>query len=78
MTCHTSQLGPLSRRQVLQAGAALGLSLPRLFAAQESARGKSTLEKSCIVIFQYGGLSQLDSWDPKPNGPSETRAISND
>lgn len=70
MTCHTSQLGRLSRRQVLQAGTvpALSLSLPRLFAAQESAR-----EKSCIFIFQYGGLSQLDSWDPKPNGPSETR-----
>lgn len=75
MTCHTSQLGRLSRRQVLQAGAlpALGLSLPQLFAEQESARGKDTREKSCIFIFQYGGLSQLDSWDPKPNGPSETR-----
>src|SRR5205814_1232743 len=24
-------------------------------------------------IFQYGGLSQLDSWDPKPDGPSEVR-----
>ena len=75
MTCHTSQLGRLSRRQVLQAGAvpALGLSLPRLFAEQEAARGKDAREKSCIFIFQYGGLSQLDSWDPKPNGPSETR-----
>ncbi len=75
MTCLTSQLGRLSRRQVLQAGAvpALGLSLPQLFAEQESARGKDAREKSCIFIFQYGGLSQLDSWDPKPTGPSETR-----
>ena len=75
MTCHTSQFGRLSRRQVLQAGAvpAVGLSLSRLLAEQESARGKDAREKSCIFIFQYGGLSQLDSWDPKPNGPSETR-----
>lgn len=75
MTCHTSQFGRLSRRQVLQAGAvpAVGLSLSRLFAEQESVRGKDAREKSCIFIFQYGGLSQLDSWDPKPNGPSETR-----
>ena len=74
MTCHTSQLGRVSRRQVLQAGAvpALGLSLPGLFAAQEEGQNKSG-EKSCIFIFQYGGLSQIDSWDVKPNGPSETR-----
>lgn len=65
----------MSRRQALQAGVvpALGLSLPRLFAEQELARSKDAREKSCIFIFQYGGLSQLDSWDPKPNGPSETR-----
>ena len=30
-------------------------------------------EKSCIFIYQYGGLSQLDSWDPKPDAPAELR-----
>ena len=75
MTCRSSQLGRLSRRQVLQAGAlpALGLSLPKLFAADNADRAKDAREKSCIFIFQYGGLSQLDSWDVKPNGPSESR-----
>ncbi len=29
--------------------------------------------KSCIFIYQYGGLSQLDSWDPKPDAPVEIR-----
>lgn len=60
------------RRQILQAGAvsALGLTLPRFL---EAASGSSAREKSCIFIFQYGGLSQLDSWDPKPNGPAEIR-----
>lgn len=47
----------------------LGLSLPQLLAA-ESAGGSP---KSCIFIHQYGGLSQLDSWDPKPNAPQELR-----
>ena len=23
--------------------------------------------KSCLVIFEQGGVSQIDSWDPKPN-----------
>ena len=62
----------LSRRDVLRAGALpwLGLSLPRLLAAQENTPASP---RSCILIYQYGGLSQLDSWDPKPDGPSEIR-----
>lgn len=62
----------LSRRQVLRVGALpfLGLSLTDLFAAREE---RSRREKSCIFIYQYGGLSQLDSWDPKPEGPEAIR-----
>ncbi len=69
------QIGNVSRRRVLQAGTLplLGLSLSNLLAAKESNGPKLRRQKSCIFIFQYGGLSQLDSWDPKPNGPSETR-----
>ncbi len=62
-----------SRRQLVQAGAlsALGLTLPGLLSAREQRpAGK---EKSCIFIFQYGGLSQLDSWDMKPGAPDEVR-----
>src|SRR5215470_17943672 len=64
---------PISRRQVLQAGAVapLGLALPQLLAADQAAPTRR--EKSCIFIFQYGGLSQLDSWDPKPHAPAERR-----
>jgi len=62
-----------SRRTVLQAGALplLGVGLPQLLSAGDSPRGASP--KSCIFIFQYGGLSQLDSWDPKPQAPDELR-----
>ena len=38
-----------------------------------SATSRGAREKSCIFIYQYGGLSQLDSWDPKPDGPAEIR-----
>lgn len=67
-----------TRRELLQAGAvgAAGLNLPGLYALDEQARqtGDSSRQpKSCIFIYQYGGLSQLDSWDPKPRGPSEIR-----
>jgi uncharacterized protein (DUF1501 family) len=65
---------PLTRRQVLQAGALplLGVTLPDLLAANAAPAGRSR-ERSCIFIFQYGGLSQLDSWDPKPDAPAEVR-----
>jgi uncharacterized protein (DUF1501 family) len=60
-----------SRRELIQAGglAALGLTLPEYLQASASNRKP----KSCIFVYQYGGLSQLDSWDPKPNAPAEQR-----
>ena len=58
------------RRDVLVAGAIGWLGLPQLLRA-----GGATprTAKSCIFIYQYGGLSQLDSWDPKPNAPEDLR-----
>ena len=66
------------RRQVLQTGgiASLGLTLPHLLQADQGGAEKhrtSTAAKSCIFIHQYGGLSQLDSWDMKPDAPREIR-----
>ena len=67
----------LSRRQVLQVGAlgTIGLSLPDFLRAEERAQNARTTArpKSCIFIHQYGGLSQLDSWDMKPHAPQEIR-----
>jgi len=68
----------LSRRQMLQVGGigALGLTLPALLRAEEVQRyatGSSEQAKSCIFIHQFGGLSQLDSWDMKPAAPKELR-----
>jgi Protein of unknown function (DUF1501) len=57
-----------SRRQLLVAGAVGWLGLPELLRATPRAAGKS-----CIFIYQYGGLSQLDSWDPKPSAPEDLR-----
>jgi uncharacterized protein (DUF1501 family) len=72
MPTEPSQPRSMTRRQLLQAGTVplLGLTLPGLLAR---AGGPGRGEKSCIFIFQYGGLSQLDSWDPKPDGPTEIR-----
>lgn len=77
MTTRTSSRS-LSRRDVLRAGSIpfLGLSLPGFLRAAEAARrtsGGKGPAKSCIMIYQYGGLSHIDSWDPKPDGPTAFR-----
>src|SRR5262245_22735565 len=66
------------RRQLLRVGGLgmLGLSLPEFLCHQSQAGptvGPSLSEKSCILIVQYGGASQIDSWDPKPEAPAEIR-----
>jgi hypothetical protein len=65
--CGSSQ-HTLARRQFLGTiaggcGAALGLSaLARPAAAQQLAKQ----QKRVVVFYMAGGLSQLESWDPKP------------
>ena len=57
------------RRSFLKAGSLAfgGLDVGRLLAA--AARP----EISCIVFFQNGGACQLDTFDPKPEAPSDIR-----
>jgi hypothetical protein len=64
----------VTRREVLRLGglALVGLSLPELLARQAAA-ATGTGAKSCILFFQEGGLAHQDSWDIKPDAPSEVR-----
>jgi len=74
----TSDLPHISRRSLLQAGAigALGLDLAafnRLRAGDDARAPQEGRAKSVLFIFLSGGLSQLDSFDMKPEGPTATR-----
>jgi hypothetical protein len=73
--------GPrLRRRELLRIGGLTlpALSLPQLLSLQ-SASGCSarqslgTAGRSCVFIFLFGGPSQLDMWDMKPQAPREIR-----
>src|SRR5262249_37655272 len=65
-----------SRRDLLVAGSlgAMGIGLAELQALQagDSNRSLST-GKSVIYLFLSGGLSQHDSFDPKPEAPDNIR-----
>ena len=68
-----------TRREVLQAGGAglLGLSLPRLLAAEASAATSDASypapARNVIFLFLFGGPSQLETFDCKPDAPSTIR-----
>ena len=77
----------MPRRDLLRlAGGSIGLNLAGLWRAQllqaESLAAKSSIVqigrrpnpiKSCIVVFYYGGPSHLDTYDIKPDAPSDIR-----
>src|SRR5712664_462986 len=75
----------LSRREVLRVGGLgfTGLLWSDWLRARATAAGQShTARKSagsfgkaraCILIFNYGGPSHIDTWDLKPDAPSEIR-----
>ena len=61
----------LNRRDLLQVGCSsfLGLTLPGLLAQRLQAKNGSAA-KSVILVFQTGGGSHIDSFDPKPTQPT--------
>lgn len=69
----------MSRRRVLTTTTALcGLSLPsflqlRLAVATVDSPATPGQAKSCIIIYLWGGMSHLESFDLKPNAPAEVR-----
>jgi hypothetical protein len=73
--------GP-TRRDLLTAGAALGLTLPDVLRAQgrtPPAKAGAAHDKyfgrakSCILLFLYGSPSQIELADQKPDAPEEIR-----
>ena len=69
--------GPDSRRGFMRMGLAgfASLSLPglmRLRAESPDARSESE-KKAVILVWQPGGCSHIDTYDPKPNAPDEYR-----
>lgn len=66
--------GP-TRRELLQIGGAglLGLGLPKLWAAETAQPVRKARAKSVLFLFLFGGPSQLDTFDMKPDAPDGIR-----
>src|SRR5262245_13582677 len=72
--------GRLGRRDFLRIGSLGlgGLSLANLLAAQASgakAGARPVSGKSVIFLFQHGGPSQIETFDPKMDAPAGIRSV---
>lgn len=65
----------LTRRDFLQAGSlgAVGLGMAEWAALQAQGAVDRGKDMNAIMIFNLGAPSQLDTWDMKPQAPSEIR-----
>jgi hypothetical protein len=67
----------LNRRRLLQSVSAgvMGFGLPELLALEAAAKtaAKQSRAKQVLVVYEEGGISQMDTWDPKPDAPVDHR-----
>src|SRR5437868_12220278 len=64
--------GLLSRRDLLRVGS-LGVASTFLPWKATAAAKSSAKAKSVILLFMAGGVTHIDSFDPKPDAPVEIR-----
>jgi hypothetical protein len=63
----------LTRRTLLRAGAAAALTLPGLLRLRAATSHTPREATALILLYCHGGVSHLDTFDPKPAAPAEYR-----
>jgi hypothetical protein len=75
---HTNSKTPISRRQMLRIGGLTlgGLSLADLLRLRaQASTGIAPKDRAIIVLWVHGGPSHLETYDLKPDAPSDTRSL---
>ncbi|MDB5348015.1 MAG: hypothetical protein JWP89_6392 [Schlesneria sp.] len=67
---------PISRRRALSVGGLgmLGVTMPKLLQAGDVIGTRPAHAKSVIFLYQFGGPSHLDTFDPKPDAAAGVRS----
>ena len=74
--CRPGDHVPIGRRELVRAGGLglLGVSAADLFRLEAHAAAPlAGRARAVVFIFQSGGPSQHETWDPKPDAPAEVR-----
>jgi len=72
--------GPIKRREFLRIGLSgfATLSLPGLFQLRALAAAEQPKARTAVIlVWLRGGASHLETYDPKPDAPSEFRGVFN-
>ena len=65
----------MQRRSFIGLGLAGGLSLQQAILARAAeSSGRAAQAKNVLVVLEQGGLSHIDTWDPKPEAAAEHRS----
>ena len=70
--------GPIKRREFLRIGLSgfATLSLPGLFELRARAATEQPKARTAVIlVWLRGGASHLETYDPKPDAPSEFRGV---
>ena len=78
-SCQSFRETSIARRTLLRVGGMglLGMTMPKLLRASEATMANLKIApraKSVIFLFQWGGPSQIDILDMKPDAPKEYRS----
>src|SRR5262249_21131225 len=67
--------GPVGRRDFLRLGLAGlgGLTLPDLLRLRAEAPARPRRDTALLVVWLHGGASHLETHDPKPGAPAQSR-----
>src|SRR5438105_2091714 len=73
--CEGFRQARMTRRSLLKVGGlgVLGLGIPGLLHAREQSPNRKGRAKAIIFLHQFGGPSQTDTVDMKPNAPEAIR-----
>jgi hypothetical protein len=63
----------LDRREWLRLSGLLGVGMTPILANANNASPGFGRAKSVLIVFTSGGMSQFETWDPKPDAPKEIR-----
>ncbi len=64
---------PLTRRQLLRSGLSIGAFVLPAALRGTAPKMPRRRARGVILVLLEGGMSHLDTWDPKPNAPAEVR-----
>ena len=68
------QNGRMQRRSFLGVGVAGAMTTRVASLAEAASEGRKAQAKNVLVILEQGGLSHMDTWDPKTEAVAEHRA----